>query len=261
MWDHDHESLAVLVLCVYAGVPATWVLISALRCRHGWQAWLLFVVTRLYCGLAFRWRANRPCPFPDQGPGIVMANHRSPVDPMLILMNNHLRTPRGRFRVIGFLMAHEYYATRGIAWINQAMQSIPVTRDGRDLKGSRLALKRLEQGHLVGMFPEGGIGDDDALRSANPGVAWLALRSRVPIYPVYIHNAPRGRNMVASFYTFSRVRLSYGDPIDLSAFYGVKLNRSILQEATDQMMSELASLGRRYAVHESAESRQQQAGR
>lgn len=258
MWDP--ESLAVWVLCVYASVPATWVLISALRCQHGWQAWLLYVVTRLYCGLAFRWRTNRTCPFPDHGPGIVIANHRSPVDPILVLMNNHLRQPRGPFRVIGFLMAREYYAMPGIAWINRAMQSIPVNRDGRDMKGSRLALKRLEQGHLVGVFPEGGIGRGDELGPANPGIAWLALRSRVPVYPVYIHNAPRARSMVASFYTFNRVRLSYGDPIDLSAFHNQKLNRSLLQETTQHLMDELAALGRRQAAGGAAESDQGPSG-
>jgi 1-acyl-sn-glycerol-3-phosphate acyltransferase len=239
----DSDLLAMVILCVYACVPLAWVAINALRSPDGWQAWLLFAVTRLYCGLAFRWRANRRCPFPDHGPGIVIANHRSPVDPILILMNSHLRKPRGRFRVIGFLMAQEYYEMRGLSWINRAMQSIPVTRDGRDTKGSRAALRRLRAGELVGVFPEGGIGEGDELGTANPGIAWLALRSRAPVYPVFIHNAPRGSHMVAAFYTFSRVRVTYGNPIDLSQFYGLKLSRSILQETTDKLMSELARLG------------------
>ena len=124
------------------------------------------------------------------------------------------------------------------------MQSIPVTRDGRDTKGSRAALRRLKAGELVGVFPEGGIGEGDELGAANPGIAWLALRSRAPVYPVYIHNAPRGAHMAAAFYTFSRVRVTYGNPIDLSEFYGRKLSGSILQETTEKLMAELARLGR-----------------
>ena len=242
MWDSERWALALL--CAYACVPLTWVAWNALRFPDGWQAWILYVATRLYCGLAFRWRANRRCPFPEQGPAIIIANHRSPVDPILVVMNSHLRRTRGRFRVVSFLIAHEYYAVRGITWINRAMRSIPVARDGRDTKGSRLALERLKAGELVGLFPEGGIAKSEELGVANPGVAWLALRSQAPVYPVYIQNAPRANNMVASFYTFSRVRVIYGDPIDLSPFYERKLNRTNLQAAADKLMSELAGLER-----------------
>ena len=55
---------------------------------------MLYVVNRLYCILRCHWRANRRCPFPDDGPALIVANHRSPVDPMLVWMNHHLAGSR-----------------------------------------------------------------------------------------------------------------------------------------------------------------------
>ena len=49
--------------------------------------------------------------------------------------------------------------------------------------------------------------------------------------------------MVAPFYTRCRVKIVYGDPIDLSAYYGRKRTRTLLREVTDLLMRQLAELG------------------
>ncbi len=49
--------------------------------------------------------------------------------------------------------------------------------------------------------------------------------------------------MIAPFFAFSRVRISYGDPIDLSAYWDHLKSHEILQEITDLLMSCLSKLG------------------
>jgi hypothetical protein len=49
--------------------------------------------------------------------------------------------------------------------------------------------------------------------------------------------------MVAPFYTRCRVRVTYGDPIDLSAYYDRKRTRTLLRDVTDLLMRRLAELG------------------
>lgn len=237
------DDIAQLTLAAYLVLALCGVWFVARRQPEGVLEWLLFVTARLYCGLAFQWRSNRRCTYPATGPALIIANHRSPVDPILLWMNNHLRGERTPFRVIGFLMAQEYYSRPGISWICRTMRSIPVARDGRDMKPVRDALRRLQSGDLIGLFPEGGIGSGNVLCIRNSGVAWLALRARVPVIPVFIHNAPQGRTMTSSFYTLARVRVSYGDPIDLSQFAEQPLSHEILAEATRVMAHELARLG------------------
>lgn len=215
-----------------------------IRSPMGWPRWLLYAVARLYCGLAFHWRSNRRCPYPSRGGGLVVANHRSPLDPILLWSNNHLRSESGMPRGITFLMASEYYTVPAVGWICRAMQSIPVDRNGRDMKATREALRYLSGGGLLGVFPEGHLNPTDELQPGNPGVAYLALKARVPVFPVFIHNSPRGYTMVKPFYTFQRVWIEFGEPLDLSQWHARGMDRAVLQEVTDLMMERIRDLGR-----------------
>jgi 1-acyl-sn-glycerol-3-phosphate acyltransferase len=245
----DSEVAAMLTLAMYFAVAIGLVTRSVRRCRDGWGVWLLYFIQRLYGGLIFSWRCtNGPCPIPAQGGGLIIANHRSPVDPMMVWINHHFRgDPSGAtrdIRVAGFLTASEYCNVSGMRWLTRTMRSIPVDRDGQDLAPTREALRRLKNGELVGLFPEGGINWGTRLRSANPGVAFLALKGKVPIYPVFIHDAPQPLTSMADpFIHRSRVCVTYGEPIDLSEFHGQKTTPVLLNKVTDLIMSRLAETG------------------
>lgn len=245
----NSEVAAMLTLATYAVIAVALVVRSIRQCRDGWGVWLLYFIQRLYGGLIYRWRSNNgPCNLPAEGAGLIVANHRSPIDPMMIWTNHHFRgEPDGRsreIRVAGFLTASEYCNVPGLRWLVQTMRSIPVDRDGQDMAATREAIRRLKNGELVGLFPEGGINWGTRLRSANPGVAFLALKSKVKVYPVFIHDAPQPvKSMVAPFIRRSRVRVTYGEPIDLSEFHGKKTTPELLNEVTDLIMSRLAETG------------------
>ena len=242
--DMEPDVAAQLTLAAYAAAALLVIIREALRCRDGWAAWMLFVINRLYLPLAFHWRANRRCPFPARGPALIIANHRSAVDPLFIWMNHHFSSKDHVIRVIGFLTAREYCEMGGlVGFICRAMRSIPTDRDGRDTGPARAALRRLKNGDWVGVFPEGGINTGERLLEGTPGTAWLALRSKVPVYPVFVHGAPLGKTMIEPFYKFCRVRVSYGDPIDLSRYYGSRKTSELLREVTDLLMARLAELG------------------
>ena len=130
---------------------------------------------------------------------------------MMAWMNSHLRDEEHArsIRVIGYLMAREYYEQPGLTgWISRAMQSIPVDRNSHDVGPTRDAVRRLKRGDLIGIFPEGGINAGDSLRAANSGIAFLALKANVPIIPVYIHGVPKTESMITPFYTPCRVRVT-----------------------------------------------------
>ncbi len=238
------EQTAQLALIMYGLGVAAIVAWRALRCPAGWRLWLLYGLNAGYMRIFFHWRANRRCPFDQIGPAIIIANHRSPVDPQIIMAGMRSCRP------LGFLTAREYCEIRALRFIVNSMESIPVERDGRDMAATRAALRRLRAGKLLGVFPEGRINTGDGLLPGNPGVAWLALQSQAPVFPVFIHNAPQGASMVAAYYKFRRVRLTYGDPIDLSAYHARGLGPEVIDEVLNLMMARLAALGgvRRDAV-------------
>lgn len=239
------DSAAVLTLLLYVTVAAILVLQDMFACGDGWRVWVLHLIARSYTPFMFRQRVSGLCPLPSRGPALVISNHRSPVDPLLIFSGSAQKQDGGGIRRIEYLTAREYCELGGpIGWITRVMEVIPVARSGEDMGAVKLAVRRLKQGRLIGVFPEGRINTGTELLPANPGVAWLALHARVPVYPVFIHNAPQGEHMVQPFHTFARVRVSYGPPVDLSDWYGRRLTTEILQEVTDLLMTRLAETGR-----------------
>lgn len=239
----DSDTIAILTLAFYALLAFVGI---AWHCRSSgltWQAWFLTLIERTYVPLMFGVRSDRKCPFPD-GAAIIIANHRGPVDP-LVLWHHVQHTPHGQrpVRLIHFMMASEYLDVPVIGWMTRHYGVIPVERSGRDLAPVRSALKHLQDGKWVGIFPEGRINRGSDLMEADTGVAWMALRSQAPVYPVFIHDSPQGRVMTDPFWTPSRVRMTYGDPIDLSEYYGRRKNQETLREVTDLMMRRLAELG------------------
>ena len=232
------ETIACWTLAGYCLFFAGLMLWHALRCPQGWRLWMLHHIDVAYCRLCHHWRANRPCPFLDASPAIIMANHRCVIDPGLIWAGVTNRRP------LEFLTAAEYFGVPVLSFIFRAQRAIPVARNGRDMTATRTALRRLKEGRLLGVFPEGRFNTGpDSLLPATTGLAWLALRSEAPVYPVFIHNAPRGKSMIATLFAVGRVQITFGDPVDLSMYYGRRTSDELLQEVTDLLMGRLAALG------------------
>lgn len=121
---------------------------------------------------------------PSTGPAILVCNHRSDIDPSIL----GAVIPR----YIAWMAAAYMKQVPFKGWLIEAMGMVFVDVNGKVLPSSiRQALRVLEQGDLLGVFPEGGeyifANDFSAgLAPFYPGFAMLALRQQVPILPVVI---------------------------------------------------------------------------
>lgn len=144
---------------------------------------------RLLCKHVHGLNETQQVPLPANGPAIVVANHVSGLDPLLLI--SACRRP------LRFLIAREEYERPGLNWLFKASGCIPVDRSGRPEKALRQALRALEQGEVVVLFPHGKIHlDSDPPLKIKGGVARLACWSRAPIYPVRIEGV-KGQGKVA----------------------------------------------------------------
>src|SRR3954465_1626327 len=100
---------------------------------------------RIYHRLSVR----RPQQLPQTGPAILVCNHISGVDPLLI----QSVCPR----MISWMVAKEYTKLPVMSWMFKQIGAIPVARSGRDLPSTRSAMRALHDGRVVGVFPEGRI--------------------------------------------------------------------------------------------------------
>lgn len=192
---------------------------------------------RLFVRLGHGARWDRPAPVPPQGGAIVVANHSSLADPAFLLAS----CPR----FIQFLQARECYEVPLLRPLFRRAGCIPVARDGNDVRAARVALRRLREGAVLGIFPDGEVAYDDAAadNEARLGVAFLALRGRVPVVPAYISGGRSTRSLLhAWFWPTRAVRVTYGEPLDLSASFGRRLDRALLEEVTEVVMARVSAL-------------------
>ncbi len=192
----------------------------AKTCSEGVDAWLCYQIARGTFDYVLPLAPAESLHHPEHGPAIIVANHTSPVDPVILWLGHFRGFRKPRLRVIGFMMAREYYIGGAIGWVCRSMQSIPVDRDGKDMSPVKEALQRLKDGKLLGLFPEGKLNvasPNEQLLPGGTGVAWLALKAKVPVIPIFIKGAPRSDSMVKAFFTWSNARVKYGPPIDLSS--------------------------------------------
>jgi 1-acyl-sn-glycerol-3-phosphate acyltransferase len=171
---------------------------------------LLHRAFRVYCALWHELRTEGYAPLPGSGPAILIANHTCGIDHMLLQAASR--------RLLGFVIAREYYDSPWLHWICSHIGCIPVNRDGRDLAAIRAALRALGEGRVVPIFPEGTIVPASGRRLADirPGSAYLAIRAGVPVVPAYIIGTPMTDEILESLATPSRARIVFGEPIDLS---------------------------------------------
>ena len=167
---------------------------------------------------------------------LIVSNHRSSFDPCFIGMVANLRK-------VHWMVAGEYFESPVMGPCLRALEAIPVGRRGIDTAATKKTIRYAENNHLVGMFPEGRINNTDALLlPGRPGAALVALESRVPIIPCYIAGSPQARSVLANFFTPTRVKLTIGDPIDLSPYYEQARDGAVLKEVTREVMKQIASL-------------------
>lgn len=194
-------------------------------------------LNKVYCGLWHRLDVVNPAPLPERGPAILIANHTCGIDHMLL--------QSGCERVLGFLIAKEYYDYWLIHPICRWLGCIPVRRNGNDLSATRTALRALEEGRVVPMFPEGRILPKSGreIGEGKHGVAFLALHSRVPIVPAYICGTPETNDIVKSLVTPSQARVVFGPPIDLSDIPAdAPSDRATLVVVTERLMGAIHAL-------------------
>ncbi len=200
---------------------------------------VLWWINAGYCAFLHRLELRGMAPLPEHGPAILIANHTCGIDHMLL--------QAGSRRVLGFMIAQEFYDFWLCRPFCQLLNCIPVKRDGRDLAATRAALRALEQGRVVPIFPEGKILPTSGreIGEAKPGVAYLALRSRAPVIPAYIRGTPESRDVFRALAWPSHARLVFGPPIDLAPYYSENeghLSREKLSQATDVMMDAIRAL-------------------
>ena len=156
---------------------------SAPRCIHS-QSPLIYWASRRFGRFVWFCCADAQILHPERldypGGYLLACNHFHHLDPFIL--STLYRRP------IDWLTRIEFYKYQWSTWLLDRLGSIPVNRRGVPVRAIRMAIARVNQGRIVGIFPEGGVvAPEKSVCIGEPikqGVCLISCRTGLPIIPV-----------------------------------------------------------------------------
>ncbi|SFH95432.1 lysophospholipid acyltransferase family protein [Planctomicrobium piriforme] len=177
---------------------------------------------------------------PNAGPAVVIANHNSHLDAIVLMTLFGMQ----RLKSVHPVAASDYFLkNRWLAWFSTQIIGIsPLDREVAGIRKDPLAgiCEGLSRGDILILFPEGSRGEPEKLAEFHTGIAHIAKRfPQVPIVPVFMHGLgkalPRGEGILVPFF----VDVFVGEPVGWTG------NRNEFMDAVKSRFDELVTEGHR----------------
>lgn len=193
----------------------------------------------------------------EQGSLLLVANHRTYFDLFVVSSLLHRRLP-GRKRLYFPIHGTYYYQSFGGMILNQlfAFWSMfpPLFADPAHTASDRYALELLSQlcaqgrGTILGIHPEGGRNRDPdpySYMRFQPGTGKIIHSARPIVIPTFIAGLENhvGRQILRNWTGGERVRVWFGEPVDLREHYALAGKGSTYKRITDDVMARVIELG------------------
>jgi 1-acyl-sn-glycerol-3-phosphate acyltransferase len=177
-----------------------------------WYRFVQCVVATLFAVL-WRWRATGRANVPRHGGVLLVANHVSFLD--VFVLGIPLVRPLN-------YVARSTLFIPGLGFLMRSVGGFPIQREGMGASGMKETLRRLRNGGIVTLFPEGTRSADGELGPLKQGIAVLVSRAGVPAVPAGIAGTfeswPRSRLIPFP----CPVRIHYGRPITPEEIAGMR---------------------------------------
>lgn len=160
----------------------------------------------------------------------MIANHTSNWDPFVLgFVIKH--------RPVRYMAKEELYKNKFFKWLLLALYTIPLARGKSDAHAIKEAVRALQDGSLLGIFPEGTRSKDKTLKPFQPGASLLALKAKVPVIPVYIKGGYR---------PFRKVTVFIGEPVYIYEIIGDKTTGKNIRAGADILFTKLKEMTIQY---------------
>ena len=161
----------------------------------------------------------------NKGAYIICANHTSNSDAPILVSNLK--------RKVYVMAKAELFKNKFIKWFGDKCCVFPVKRGMRDIESIKYSLKLLKDGEILVIFPEGTRKGLEKNGKAQNGVAYMAIRTGVPVIPVGIQGEMK---------PFRKVKLNIGEPLDFSQYKSNKPEKEILDKVSKEIMDNIIML-------------------
>ncbi len=175
---------------------------------------------------------------PKEGPLLIVSNHQSIIDPFVLMYCFPRR--------ITFLAASYLFRIPLIRWIIYLGGAMPIKGAG-DATTLKKALKLLEQGGVIGIFPEGGVSLDGKLKPFMQGWAYLALKSGTPVVPTAVNKSKEVLPVGKYIPRRRRIEVAFGETLEVEKKdkvrkADIKSLNAVMEEKMLKLYSEIGGM-------------------
>lgn len=171
---------------------------------------------------------------PRTGGVIVASNHISNLDPPAV--------GAGMRRQVRFMAKEELFHPEICGIFMRCAGTFPVRRSTADRKAIKRAIELLDQGNVVGIFPEGTRSEDGKLREPELGLGLIALKSRAAVIPTAVIGTDKILPLHAKRFYFHKAKIVYGEPLTFPDLYDASDSRQAMEEIGRRVMAAIADL-------------------
>ncbi|HUB27015.1 MAG TPA: lysophospholipid acyltransferase family protein [Tepidisphaeraceae bacterium] len=165
----------------------------------------LQVVGRVLTSLLFELKVYGIENVPQTGGALLVANHQSYLDPVLVAVR--LRRP------VSFLAKSELFENPFLRWLITSLHAFPVRQGRGDHGAVRETIRRLDEGHILNMYPEGTRTSDGEIGRLEKGIALILRKTTVPVIPVAIEGSFQAWPNRQKLFRPGRIHVIYGKPL------------------------------------------------
>jgi 1-acyl-sn-glycerol-3-phosphate acyltransferase len=189
----------------------------------------------LWVGSAYRYRAWGFRKVPREGPVLLVSNHQSFLDPILVGLSVH-------HRQFYALARSSLFRHAAFAWLIRSINAIPVERGTADMTAMRRCIEVLRQGHALLIFPEGTRTPDGTTKEFATGTMLIVRRAEPLVVPVAVEGSydawPKERKLPRAS---GKVGVMFGDPIPADVLLGMQPEDALkhLRDAVEGMRVEV----------------------
>ena len=229
---------AVTILLLEAGVTVNWILFTAALMNAAVALYIYTLVPEFLMRFmawivihsVYRLAKSGLERIPEDGPALLVCNHVSYVDALVI--SAACRRP------IRWVMDHRIFRVPLLSFFFRTVRAIPIApakEDARALERAYDEIARaLAGGELVGLFPEGRLTDNGEMAEFRGGIARILARTPVPVVPLALSGLwqslfARNRDKLRhATKLFPKIRLAAGAPLPAAAATPEALRAAVL---------------------------------
>ncbi len=180
----------------------------------------------LICSVIFGSSASGLENFPQDENCIIIGNHISGWDPIMVARYYGVSE-------VHFIAKESLFRNPVLRWLLTKLHAFAVHRGETDMAAMRKAMQVVQDGHVLGIFPQGTRQAEGAVKTIETGVAVIALKSDVPLIPVRVSGRYR---------PFGGLHLAVGPRIAVDDLRAGRADAQALEEVKRRIIAALEAL-------------------